>query len=215
MDVDSCAGHLARNPRRAGRLIPHGGTRADHPEMDAVTDPALRQLLDSARRADSARSRAGFGALHRHRGEDATPLGLLANLAECNAFVLLSMRGGFERRGTISTAGPGGIEVVTSTSVTSLIRTASISSVRSATRLRLDGDGAPQTSHSWPSLLALRIEHDDQLSVVINKELITGRVRSLSRSLLALDTPDNGVVYAVVEAIDEVSIRVPGSIRQD
>jgi hypothetical protein len=25
MDVDSCAGHLARNPRRARRLIPHGG----------------------------------------------------------------------------------------------------------------------------------------------------------------------------------------------
>ena len=183
--------------------------------MDAVTDPALRQLLDSARTADSSRSRAGFGALHRHRGEDATLVGLLANLAECNAFVTLTTKNGSERRGTILTAGPGGIELATSPSVTTLIRTCSISSVRSATRLHLDGDGAPQTSHSWPTLLALRIDRDDRLSVATSNNLVSGNVRSLSRSLLALSTPDNGVFYAVVDAIDEVSISVPGSIRHD
>mgnify|MGYP000117587093 CR=1 FL=1 len=53
--------------------------------MEAVTDPAHRLLLDSARSSDSSRSRAGFGALQRHRTEDATLIGLLANLAECNA----------------------------------------------------------------------------------------------------------------------------------
>ena len=111
--------------------------------------------------------------------------------------------------------GPGGIELVVSSSVTSLIRTSSLSSVRSATRLHLDGDGAPQTSQSWPTLLASRIDRDDQLSVAISNDLISGNVRSLSRSLLALSTPDNGVFYAVVDAIDEVSISVPGSIRHD
>jgi hypothetical protein len=183
--------------------------------VDAVTDPALRQLLDSARSADSSRSRAGFGALHRHRGEDATLIGLLANLAECNAFVALTTKNGSERRGTIITVGPGGIELVSSSSVTTLIRTSSISSVRSATRLHLDGDGAPQTSHSWPTLLASRIDRDDRLSVAVSNNHISGTVRSLSRSLLVLTTPDSGVFYAVVDAIDEVSISVPGGIRHD
>ncbi len=183
--------------------------------MDAVTDPALRQLLDSARSADSSRSRAGFGALHRHRGEDATLIGLLANLAECNAFVALTTKNGSERSGTIITVGPGGIELVSSSSVTTLIRTSSISSVRSATRLHLDGDGAPQTSHSWPTLLASRIDRDDRLSVAVSNNHISGTVRSLSRSLLVLTTPDSGVFYAVVDAIDEVSISVPGGIRHD
>ncbi len=183
--------------------------------MDAVTDPALRQLLDSARSADSSRSRAGFGALHRHRGEDATLIGLLANLAECDAFVALTTKNGSERRGTIITVGPGGIELVSSSSVTTLIRTSSISSVRSATRLHLDGDGAPQTSHSWPTLLASRIDRDDRLSVAVSNNHISGTVRSLSRSLLVLTTPDSGVFYAVVDAIDEVSISVPGGIRHD
>ena len=178
--------------------------------MDAVTDPALRQLLDSARSADSSRSRAGFGALHRHRGEDATLIGLLANLAECDAFVALTTKNGSERRGTIITVGPGGIELVSSSSVTTLIRTSSISSVRSATRLHLDGDGAPQTSHSWPTLLASRIDRDYRLSVAVSNNHISGTVRSLSRSLLVLTTPDSGVFYAVVDAIDEVSISVPG-----
>jgi hypothetical protein len=139
----------------------------------------------------------------------------LANLAECNAFVTLTTKNGSERRGTIITVGPGGIELAVSSSVTSLIRTSSISSVRSATCLHLDGDGAPQTSHSWPTLLASRIDRDDQLSVVISNDLISGNVRSLSRSLLALSTPNNGVFYAVVDAIDEVSLSVPGSIRHD
>ena len=183
--------------------------------MDAITDPALRQLLDAARSADSSRSRAGFGALHRHRGEDATLIGLLANLAECNAFVTLTTKNGGERRGTILTVGPGGIELAAGSSATSLIRTSSISSVRSTTRLHLDGDGAPQTSHSWPTLLASRIDRDDRLSVAIGNDLISGNLRSLSRSLLALSTPDTGVFYAVVDAIDEVSISVPGSIRHD
>jgi hypothetical protein len=183
--------------------------------VDAVTDPALRQLLDSARSADSSRSRAGFSALHRHRGEDATLIGLLANLAECNAFVALTTKNGSERRGTIITVGPGGIELATSSSVTTLIHTSSISSVRSATRLHLDGDGAPQTLHSWPTLLASRIDRDDRLSVAISNNHISGTVRSLSRSLLVLTTPDSGVFYAVVDAIDEVSISVPGGIRHD
>ena len=56
---------------------------------------------------------------------------------------------------------------------------------------------------------------DPYVTVAISNNLISGNVRSLSRSLLALTTPDNGVFYAVVDAIDEVSISVPGSIRHD
>lgn len=183
--------------------------------MDAISDPALHQLLNSARSADSARSRAGFGSLHRHRADDASLVGLLVNLAECNAFVSLSTRSGTERRGRIINAGSGGIVLLTSSTTRSLIRLSAIASVRSAARLRLDGDGSPHESTSWPTLLASHADHGDDLSLSSNNQFVFGTVRSLSRSLLILDTPDGGVFYAVVDAIDELSISVPGSIRHD
>jgi len=183
--------------------------------MDTISDPALRQLLNSARSADSARSRAGFGSLHRHRAEDASLVGLLVNLAECNAFVSLATTSGTERRGRIIIAGTGGIVLLTSSSTRSLIRFSAIASVRSATPLRLDGDGSPHESISWPTLIASQADHGDDLSVSSNNQFVFGTVRSLSRSLLILDTPDGGVFYAVVDAIDELSISVPGSIRHD
>jgi hypothetical protein len=183
--------------------------------MDAITDPALRQFLDAERASDSARSRAGFGALHRHRAEDATLLGLLTNLAECRAFVTLRTTAGIDRRGTIATAGPGGVVIAQSRSSETILRTSAIASVRSATPLRLDGDGIPAMSTSWPTLLASHIDINDEITLTIGGALVTGQVRNMSRSLLILQTPDSGVFYAVVDAIDEVSISVPGSIRHD
>jgi len=183
--------------------------------MEAVTDPALRQLLDSARSSESSRSRAGFGALQRHRTEDATLVGLLADLAECRAFVALTTITGTERRGTISRAGLFGIVLQKSQTDASLIRTAAIASVRSVSHLRLDGDGFPQASTSWPTFVSSHIELGEEISLMVSTQHVTGNVVSLNRSLLILDTPDGGLFYAVVDAIDEVSIRVPGSIRHD
>ena len=183
--------------------------------MDTISDPALRQFLDAARASDSARSRAGFGALHRHRADDATLLGLLTNLAECGACVAIRTKTGIDRRGTIIAAGPGGVVIARNRTTEALLRTSAIASVRSATPLRLDGDGIPATSTSWPTLLASHLEVGDELTITISGKHATGRVRSMSRSLLILETPDSGVFYAVVDAIDEVSISVPGSIRHD
>lgn len=183
--------------------------------MDAISDPALHQLLHSARSADSARSRASFGSLHRHRAEDASLVGLLVNLAECNAFVSLVTTSGTERRGRIIIAGTGGIMLLTGNTSRSLIRLSAIASVRCATRLRLDGDGSPHESTSWPTLIASHVDDGDDLSLSRNNQFVFGTVRSLSRSILILDTHDGGVFYAVVDAIDELSISVPGSIRHD
>ncbi|MCX6509449.1 MAG: hypothetical protein NT081_01380 [Actinobacteria bacterium] len=180
-----------------------------------MTDPALRQLLDSARSSDSSRSRAGFAALHRHRADDATLVGLLANLAECKAFVSVTTTTGAELLGTIAVSGLCGIVLEKSQSDASLIRTAAIASVRSVSHLRLDGDGIPQASTSWPTFLSSHIELGEEISLMVSAQHLTGNVVSLNRSLLVLGTPDGGAFYAVVDEIDEVSIRVPGSIRHD
>lgn len=183
--------------------------------MDSVSDPDLRQLLDSARIADSVRSRAGFGALQRHRAEDATLLGLLANLSESGAFVIVTTVNGTERRGVLNIVGVGGVELENSSTRTSLIRTEAIASVRCATTQRLDGDGVAHSTTSWPTFLSSRIEPADVVALQVGSSSISGRVRALSRSLMILDTPDGGVFYAVVDAIDELSVSVPGSMRQD
>lgn len=183
--------------------------------MDSVTDPSLRQLLDSARNAHSNRSRAGFGSLHRHRSEDASLIGLLANLAECNAFIVIRLMSGAERRGRLVNAGTGAVELRTSQSGLSLIRTSAITSVRSATPLLLDGDGRPRNSLSWFTALATHLDRNDELALLTNNEMVSGTVEGLSRSLLVLATTDGGAIYAVVDAIEEVSISVPGSMRHD
>ena len=45
MDVHCCAGHLARNPRRAGRLIPHGGRS---PIIDRWTQSPIPPFASSS-----------------------------------------------------------------------------------------------------------------------------------------------------------------------
>jgi hypothetical protein len=50
---------------------------------------------------------------------------------------------------------------------------------------------------------------------MVSTQQVTGNVVGLNRSLLILDTPDGGVFYAVVDEIEEVSLRAPGSIRHD
>ena len=68
---------------------------------------------------------------------------------------------------------------------------------------------------SWPTMLAALVEADDEIGVVSDGVSIRGRVRTVSRSLLQLTTPDRASTYVVVEGIEVVSLRVPGSMRQD
>jgi hypothetical protein len=108
-----------------------------------------------------------------------------------------------------------GIVLQKSQSDASLIRTAAIASVRSVSQLCLDGDGTPQASTSWPTFVASHIELGEEISLTVNTQHVAGRVIGLNRSLLSLATPNGGAFYAVVDEIDEVSVRVPGSIRHD
>jgi hypothetical protein len=169
-------------------------------------DPALRQFLESALADDAARSRAGVGALRERRAEDATLVGLLANLADHGDEVLIGTTTGHTRRGRLTTVGPGGAVVRTTTGACTAIRTASIAFVRSATGVRIDGDGRPSTTMSWPLLVATVVEAGDDVLITIAGTAVQGRLRSLSRAIAAIDTADRGVIYAVLEAADEVSV---------
>lgn len=183
--------------------------------MDATADPALRQLLDSARISDAIRSRSGFGALCDHLADDASLAGLLANLSDLAYSVALTLTSHRERIGRIELVGTSGLVLRSSTGTRSLLQMNAIASLRTSERCQLSGDGRIDTSCSWSTMVASFIESSDDITVSVGGQNCNGRVIACSRAVLALNTPSNGSFYAVVDAIEEVSLSVPGSIRHD
>jgi hypothetical protein len=172
-------------------------------------DPDLRQFLESAMADDAARSRAGVGALRERRSEDATLVGVLANLADLDDDVLVTTSTGHVRRGRVGLVGPGGAVLHTATNTICALRTGAIASVPSAGGARIDGDGRTSTSLSWPLLVATIAEVGDDVSVVVAGTSTRGRLRSLSRSVAVLDTVDGGAVYVALDTVDEVAATSP------
>lgn len=183
--------------------------------MDHTTEPALLHLLDSARSAEAARSRSSFGALREHQAEDATVVGLLADLLERRTLITIATRLGHERRGVIELVGDRGLVLTAPSGRRTILRLDAVASIRSLEAHRLDGAGRATTAMSWPSMVARFIDVGDDIHVIFGASSVIGRVRSLSRSLIALETAGGNSHYAVLDAIDELSLNVPGSIRQD
>ncbi len=183
--------------------------------MAQERDQSLRRLLDAARIDAAVRSRSGVAALRQRRSEDASLTGLLANLAERAAPVTISTTSGIERRGVIRVAGHHGIILENSGGIASLMRATAIASIRTQRFHDLHGDGSPASTMSWPTMIASLVEPDDEVSITIARETTRGRVRSISRSLVIVTTPEGAAVYAVVDGIDVVSPSVPGVIRHD
>ena len=183
--------------------------------MDTVADPAFRQFLDSARTADAIRSRSGRSALREHLADDATVPGLLANLSDREIAIVLTTTSGRDRRGTIELVGDTGIVLRSPTGIRSMLQLRLIASLRTTEPIHVAGDGKVDTSRSWPTMVASFIEVGDEVTVIACGQVTTGIIVNCSRSLLAMRLPSNGWHYAVVDAIEEVSLSVPGSIRHD
>ena len=183
--------------------------------MSPETEPALRQLIDSAHSADSIRSRSGVAALRSHRAEDASLVGLLSNLADSETLVAVTTTTGAERRGLIKVVGSNGFTLLSPNQASSLFRLSAIASLRHLGTMRFDGDGAPNTTMSWPTMVAAFIDPLDEVVLTLGHHQVVGLVRSISRSILQIATPGKQTFYAVVDSIDGLSLNDPGSMRQD
>jgi hypothetical protein len=168
-------------------------------------DPDLRRFLESAVADDSARSRAGVGALRERRAEDATLVGVLSNLADRGDDVIVTA-GGHGWRGRIALVGPGGVVMRSAAGSVRAVRTGAITAVRVASGARVDGDGPSSSRLSWPLLVASITEPGDDVQVTVTGESTFGRLRGLSRSIAAIDTVDGGAVYVVLDAVDAISV---------
>ena len=186
------------------------------PPPDAGTDLQIdmRRLLDESVAADSARSRSSIDALRNRHAEDASVVGLLANLADLAVEVAITVTDGSVRRGRITTVTLGGATVTTPTSVT-ILRSSAIVSIRVIDGLHLDGDGHAISSMSWPTFVASIIEPGDDVAISVPNAVVCGRMRSISRAIIRLDIADGSVAYVALDAVTEVSVRVPGAIRHD
>ncbi|MEX1218711.1 MAG: hypothetical protein WEA11_09370 [Acidimicrobiales bacterium] len=183
--------------------------------MHPDTEPALRQLITTALTADSIRSRSGVAALRDHRAEDASMVGLLSNLADSETLVAVTTTTGVERRGLVEVVGTNGFTLLSQNRTRSIFRLSAIASLRYFGSQRFDGDGSPTTTMSWPTMIAAFIEPLSDVVLMVGHQQVLGRVRNISRSILQISTPGDQMFYAVVDAIEELSLNVPGSIRQD
>lgn len=183
--------------------------------MRDATDPALRALLDSARESEAIRSRSGFDALRRHAAEDATVAGLLANLRDLKMTVTISTSSGSAHRGRVINVNSAGVVLQITPQRRSLIRLCVISTIRTADRCDLAGDGDKAKVVSWPTLVASFLDEADVVTITYQGVFISGQLVSISREVLALRPPNGFTTYAVVDSIDEVSLSEPGSIRHD
>jgi len=183
--------------------------------MDTVADPAFRQFLDAARTADAIRSRSGRSALREHLADDASVPGLLANMSDRGIAVVLTTTTGRERRGILELVGDTGVVLRSPTGIRSILQLRLVASIRTMEPSHFAGDGRVDTSRSWSTMVASFVEVEDEVTVVVGGQVITGLMVNCSRSLLTVRLSSDGWDYAVVDAIEEVSLNVPGSIRHD
>jgi|GEM_PF-1731181 len=177
-------------------------------------DSDLRQLLHDSQAQAAVRSRAGIGALQERHGEDATVLGLLANLVDLATPIALTTVRGLTVHGIVAATVSGGVAIECNDGLR-LVRSETIAAVRCSEGIRLDGDGQSIRAMSWPTLIASFLEPGDQIATTVGGSIVRGELQSLSRSVLQLRLVDHSRAYIVLVSIEELSVNEPGSIRHD
>jgi hypothetical protein len=114
------------------------------PAADPPSGDALERWLAEVRTDQAARSRARLGALRAHAAEDATVIGVLADLGERRSPVLVTTTHGRRHRVEVRAVGPDAVVLAAGRDEWLVTRLACIAAVR------LVG-GDPVHGGSWPA----------------------------------------------------------------
>ena len=167
-------------------------------------DDVFDRLLAGARADDAARSRAAVGALRNLADEETTVPGVLADLADHGGRLRIDTRSACVS-GTVEALYRDGV-ILRSGTATVLIRTEAIVAVTCPGGHRFDGDERRTSTLPWVGLLLECIEHDDTVTVAASDTAVRGRVRTIGRESLVLDTAEGATVYVRTASIDVVTL---------
>lgn len=184
------------------------------PDLFAGGDGLLGRLgrwAADARADDAVARRAREGFLRRAAGEDATFAGVLLDLAEQGAPVLVTLAGGRRHRGVLRAVGADFVGLVTGQGAQVLVAAGGIVSVRPDPRARpLAGDRAVEVAAGLREVLAVLAEERPRVLVLAagDGDGLAGELQGVGLDVLVLrlDGPDRPTAYVRVPNLVEVSL---------
>ena len=187
--------------------MPPGAGVLGGPDLTA----RLERWVADARSADAAAARARQRWLQVQADESATFVGVLVDLAEQGAPVVIHGRGGRRHRGTIAAVASDFCALRTSGDRDVLLAFGGIGSVRPDARTASpSGDRAVRADLGLAEMLSvLAVERPRVLIVTTaDAESIAGELRSVGRDVVTirLDGAPRASAYVAIAAIAEVSL---------
>jgi hypothetical protein len=179
------------------------------PDADDGTtgNEGIDRWLGEARTEEAARSRARFGALRASAAEDATVIGVLADLAERRAPVLVTTTHGRRHRVEVRAVGPDAAGFAAGPDEWLVVRLACIASVRLVAGDPVDGEGSMTTTASFGRILARAAGPGDRLRIALAGEVVVGEVVAISAEVASLRLDSTDVTYVNLAAVEEALVR--------
>ena len=174
--------------------------------FDAPRGDAIDRLLGELRVAEAARSRARVGALKAHAAEDATVIGVLADLAERGVPVMMTTIHGRRHRVEVLAVGPDAAVFAVGADEWLVTRLASIASLRLVSGDPVHGEGSMTTTSSFGRILARAADPGDCLRLALTGEIVTGAVVSLSAEVALLRLDSGALTYVSLGAVEEALV---------
>jgi hypothetical protein len=181
--------------------------RAEPPLPD---DPALERWVAELRTEDAARSRARVGAMRALAAEEATLSGVLVDLLERDAPVLLTLTNGRRHRGQVLVVGPDAVVLRVDRREWLVTRLAAVASVRPVGGDPVHGEGMPTTPAGFGRILAAAARPGEWMRVSVGGEAVGGDVVAVSEEVAVLRLDNGDVTYVNLAAVDEVSLASTG-----
>jgi hypothetical protein len=177
------------------------------PAADPPSGDALERWLAEVRTDQAARSRARLGALRAHAAEDATVIGVLADLGERRSPVLVTTTHGRRHRVEVRAVGPDAVVLAAGRDEWLVTRLACIAAVRLIGGDPVHGEGSVSTTASFGRILAGAAEPGDRLRLALGGEVLAGEVLSISAEVAVLRLESNDLTYVNLATVEEAVVR--------
>jgi hypothetical protein len=191
-------------PPAASEPSPDGSAVAGDPQEG---DPALERWLSELRTEEAARSRARVGALRAHAAEDATVVGVLADLHERGVQVLVTTTGGRRHRGEVLLVGPDAVVLRVGSQEWLITPLTSVASVRMVGGDPVHGEGSVTTTSRLGRIVAAAAPPGEWMRVSVGGEAFGGTVVAVSAEVAVMRLDNGDVTYVNLAAVEEIALQ--------
>jgi hypothetical protein len=171
-----------------------------------LDDVALDRWITELRTEDAARSRSRVGAMKAHAAEDATVVGVLADLREREAQVLLTTTSGRRHRGQVLIVGPDALVLRTGSHEWLVTRIAAVASVRMVGGDPVNGEGSATTTSRFGRILGAAAQPGEWMRIAVGGEAFGGTVVATSAEVAVLRLDNGDLSYVNLDAVEEASL---------